>query len=70
MVEGGAMGGASGLHVPGAKCAICLEEMALEQTKLNCGHLFCESCACEWYAKNPSCATCRAPTTSAVTVTL
>jgi hypothetical protein len=49
-------------------CAICLCAMPLEQTKLNCGHTFCKGCACAWYAKNRSCAMCRAPTTSAVSL--
>jgi hypothetical protein len=54
------------LRLPDETCAICLNKMTLEQTELNCGHLFCNACVGEWYAVNRTCALCRAPTTSVV----
>jgi hypothetical protein len=55
--------GGSATQCPSA-CAICLETPQ-DAVTLNCGHVFCKVCACEWYKCNQSCAMCRRVTVSA-----
>lgn len=44
------------------ECAICYKSNTKEKVcKLDCNHLFCNSCIKKWYMKNPSCPMCRNP---------
>ena len=39
-------------------CPICLESDNIEKRKLNCSHIFCDSCITTWLNKSKKCPIC------------
>ena len=47
------------IHENRAECVICINKVSYLNQKLECGHVFCNSCILEWLIDHDTCPCCR-----------